>query len=237
MKPPLCILDKAIEQTKNEYIWLETEGSNLQERVFAYELYHQIRHELEKNKSENSGDNSTVPCGEQISLKVHGEIGKESVESDEKNNFPDLVIHHSLTDTENQALAIEIKFLQKCNNLNLLKDLKKLSDYLIKLRFNYQSANFKDVVFVVIGAKEDDLINRLNNFNINKFRNDENIDKTKKYIKAIMAALNEKPDNYHIFYIYKENNSGEKKQKKYTLRALLNEASKFREQLIQFQQQ
>lgn len=114
------------------------------ERVFAYELYRQWMNYLEEKGIRN--------------LVVNGEIGKflkdefaRDFEHDEKkgrDNFPDLVLHKSQGNDDNQIMVCEIK-REDVNNADLLLDLYKLSCYLSEQIF--WKKPFKYGVFILEG--------------------------------------------------------------------------------------
>jgi len=114
------------------------------ERVFAYELYRQWMNYLEERGVRN--------------LVVNGEIGKylkdefaRNSEQDSKkgrDNFPDLVLHKSQGNDDNQIMVCEIK-RENVNDGDLLLDLYKLSCYLSEQIF--WKKPFKYGVFILEG--------------------------------------------------------------------------------------
>lgn len=124
------------------------------ERVFAYELYRQWMNYLEERGVR--------------SLVVNGEIGKalkEDFEKDTKDeenkgrdNYPDLVLHKSQGNEDQQIMVCEIK-REKVNNSDLLYDLYKLSCYTNEKIF--WKKEFDYGVFIIVGKEA-----RLNNLKI-----------------------------------------------------------------------
>ncbi len=93
------------------------------ERIFAYELYHQLRNSYEYEQP----------------YAINGEISKgiSFCSGNETTVFPDLVIHQHGT-TEGNAVAIEIKTDKDVSPSDLIHDLKKLKKYTDEGNLNYQ---------------------------------------------------------------------------------------------------
>jgi hypothetical protein len=114
------------------------------ERVFAYELYRQWMNCLEEN-----GIRNLVVNGE-IGKCLKDEFAKDSEQDTQKgrDNFPDLVLHKSQGNDDDQIMVCEIK-REDVNDGDLLLDLYKLSCYLSEQLFWKEP--FKYGVFVLEG--------------------------------------------------------------------------------------
>jgi hypothetical protein len=125
-------LQKAILAVAPSYFRVEMPDGNSQygERIFAYELYHQMRIHF---PSEHG--------------KLHGEYRKGLRHvpelEDHRTYIPDLILHQSGT-IDSNLLAIEIKTSAKLNIADLLDDIKKLEYYT-----NPRKLNFKMGVMIV----------------------------------------------------------------------------------------
>lgn len=119
------------------------EDSQYIERVFAYELYHQMRLRF------------PVKNGCVDSMVIHGEYRKAlkfvpDLEN-ERTVIPDLVVHQSQT-LQNNLLAIEIKSSRYPKPKDIIADLDKLRYYSQRLRFDVTllimiNSKFEDVYF------------------------------------------------------------------------------------------
>lgn len=122
----------ALDQVADDYMEIPTTGRNItvtRERVFCYELYHQIRYLLDKNN-----DNSVV--------RIHGEIDKKGHEHINPAN-PDFVIHEPGTNDKNH-IVIEVK-----TNLSASKfidDLLKLQDFI-----SFNQCHYHRGLFILVG--------------------------------------------------------------------------------------
>ena len=122
----------------------ETVSDHL-ERVFAYELYRQWANLLEEHGVKN--------------LVINGEIGKclkkdylddQTVsEIHIKDVFPDLVLHHSQGDDNNQLIICEIKRTKSLGGKDIFDDLLKLSCYMNSVLF--WKKPFEYGVFIIAG--------------------------------------------------------------------------------------
>jgi hypothetical protein len=132
-------LGKAITKVESRYCtWEYTSKKYLQkiERVFAYELYHQYRIIIEKNKNRYAN------------LRLDGEIQKQfsnNINSCGTNyNFeqarfaPDMVVHLGQIDrnSQNQKLIVEIK-IRTIEKKELAKTILKFNHYIRELNFQY----------------------------------------------------------------------------------------------------
>lgn len=112
-----------------------------QERVFAYEFYHQLRCALEKNHK-----NLFVSGENKKGVAVAG-VGNEHP------IFPDLIIHEFGSHASN-TIAIELKTSPKIKASEIERDLDKLI-YLTKAPYNYT-----EVLFLALNC---DLSEKINN--------------------------------------------------------------------------
>lgn len=118
------------------------------ERVFAYELYRQWMNLLEHHGVKDLIVNGEV--GKYITSEF--ERDKNSNEKSGRDNFPDLVLHKSQGDDENQIIVCEIK-RDGVNDVDLFLDLYKLSCYTSKKIF--WKKPFKYGVFILEGKDAD----------------------------------------------------------------------------------
>ena len=105
------------------------------ERVFAYELYHQLKL-------------LTIGHSRYDNVRFDGEIGKQisqhahncgyNINTNQLDYSPDLVLHKSQTDnqTNNQKLIVEIK-ARNVTDDDMAKDIIKLNHYISALNFQY----------------------------------------------------------------------------------------------------
>jgi hypothetical protein len=110
------VLVKAISEIRNSFLRTPTIAEPIEgERVFCYELYHQLRLLL--------GDDLDI-AGKTIKKK-------EIFDSLTSNQIPDLIIH-SQGNLERQDMVVEVKTNSSTikNKDKVFNDLKKLYDYL-----------------------------------------------------------------------------------------------------------
>jgi len=106
---------------------------NQLERVFAYELYFQWSLLKDSN------------------LVLNGEIGKIW---NEKDWYPDMVLHGGQDNSDNNKIVVEIKreCMVKNNKKAIIDDLKKLSGFLISSvkTQDKKFKNYEDAVFILL---------------------------------------------------------------------------------------
>ena len=108
------------------------------ERVFCYELYHQIRKIIDKKIG--TGDNAQF----WNKVKLQGELQKMQLDEMtlaglnliqlEKKYIPDLIIH-KIDTSEEQELVIEVKTKAGISFREYFSDLQKLNEFIEKYRF------------------------------------------------------------------------------------------------------
>ena len=118
--------------------WEYQDGSSQKiERVFAYELYHQLRKLTNSNPKYKE-----LRIDGEISKEVYQEIetcGLLNLHSSKRRHFsPDMVIHYGQTNRkeESQIAIIEIK-TREISNSNLIDTILKLNHYIRVLNFQY----------------------------------------------------------------------------------------------------
>jgi len=145
----------AIESIDDEYCSWTYYHETIQktERVFAYELYHQLKLIATIKKTQYDG------------IKFNGEIGKKILQDitqlgtgftvKQKNFSPDLVLHKGQIDkqSDNQKLIIEIK-------TNNTTD-EKITKDIIKLYYGIENLNFQFGVFISVNTDFDILKQKL----------------------------------------------------------------------------
>lgn len=112
------------------------------ERVFAYELYHQMRLEF--------GDGWYVHGEFRKGLRLIPELGSDAVTT------PDLVVHQSETVTDN-LIAIEIKASPSTKAHEVLADMKKLEFFTRPLHFDEPGLNFEMGVMLLVNCSLPDV--------------------------------------------------------------------------------
>ena len=156
------------------------------ERVFAYELYRQWM-----NKLESLGINTIVVNGEIgkcLKDDINHNINKDKKEG--KNVFPDLVLHESQGNDNNQLMICEIKREKGLEDSFIFGDLLKLSCYLCKCYF--WKKPFKYGVFILEGENASLTKLKIKNGCTSKFIDTEiTIDEYKdnKYFKATFSNI------------------------------------------------
>ena len=147
---------EAIQKVDDKYRQWEYHNGNSQkiERVFAYELYHQLRLMTHSNSKYKD-------------LRIDGEISKEVYQEMETCGLPDLkilkhyrfspdmVIHHAQTDRkeENQIAIIEIK------TKNIHPD--ELKKTILKLNYYIRVLNFQYAIFISVNTEFDKVSKQL----------------------------------------------------------------------------
>lgn len=136
------LIKRAMAHVEAKYILLEVAGGNPKhrERVYCYELYHQMR-SLQEH------------CKEQSGFTINGEIDKDGPQKVDQNFNPDFVMH-TPGDMENNGCVVEVKV--RNNNGNGLpskrgvhKDLKTITCMLHC--YNYQCGA---LIFVDVSEEE-----------------------------------------------------------------------------------
>ncbi len=123
----LTILSDSLKNIKQEYYRIETNGDKFgipRERVFCYELYHQLRCEFDDDI-----------------LRIHGELDKRG-----QNDFqgktraiPDFLIHQPGTHRNNNII-IEVKGV--LNKDDLIGDLQKIYSFIHDPTIHYENGIF-----------------------------------------------------------------------------------------------
>lgn len=163
-------LCNAAEKVGSEYyLYNRDDGGSdhYMERVFAYELYHQLRLIMESESAKKRYDGLYL-CGEQTKSKTLGNLTSAKC--------PDLVLHGSFSGTDRQIWICEIKHRYSTGCCN---DLVKLSEDLAPLRFcqsvflcfghdlevppnnvmeKKDDVAFKDIICIVCGSFDEDYI-------------------------------------------------------------------------------
>jgi len=138
----LSCLRKACKGVDNSYIELNIAGSKDQiyrERVYCYELYHQLRCIL----------------GESFPYKLDGEIDKAGHTIILNAKKPDFIVHVPGNMSKN-LVVIEVKTIIAINdNFEKLKDdFKKLEKFLNK-------AKYKNAIMLIYGKCDGDLLQKI----------------------------------------------------------------------------
>ena len=125
------ILKKASKAIGPEYFLLESVENppHYRERVYCYELYHQMRKEFDKLD---------------FRLRLNGEVDKGSHSKEcVKNKKPDFIVHQPGSNEKNYAV-IEVKSLKGLRKDSLKKDLETIMCFMTSL-------TYKRGIFLVYG--------------------------------------------------------------------------------------
>jgi len=140
----LNCLKKACEKIDNDYIEFKIFGSEwkYKERVYCYELYHQLRCIL----------------GESSSYKLNGEVDKARhpiIQKALSAKKPDFIVHVS-GEMDKNLVVIEVKSVTtaKKSFSKLKKDLETLEGFLDK-------ANYKNAIMLIYGSIDDRLLQKI----------------------------------------------------------------------------
>ncbi|NEW03270.1 hypothetical protein GYH73_021195 [Bacillus megaterium] len=122
------------------------------ERVFCYELYHQLRKIMEQNKL----NEKVILQAELRKAQVGSEIEQLfKVQSTDGVYYPDFLIHEPHT-FDNQDLIIEVKANPKLTVEDMKRDILKIDQFIN--RYEYKKG-----IFLAINIKEDRLNQLLTN--------------------------------------------------------------------------
>lgn len=174
-----CTLFDAILNVKQSYLgFVEPEKKVLSshlERVFAYELYHQWSMFLKREK-----------LFSKEKFILNAEISKNTDYFGSMNDgikFPDMVLHHSHSDNQNQGVVCEIKRKEGLNNKSFQDDIIKLG-YFLQDETHYR---FALGVFILVGENIDKIYNKVAYFkkSIIGFRNTKKTSDIQKRIVCI----------------------------------------------------
>ncbi|HCZ8395984.1 hypothetical protein [Elizabethkingia anophelis] len=178
--PYLSDLITAIENIGDNYCKWDYKASIQQiERVFAYELYYQL-----KLISHTSPNYQEINFNGEISKKISAEINTlhTGITIESKYVSPDLVLHKQQIDssTINQKLIIEIKAGNKSN--------KQIAKDILKLNYGIETLNFEFGVFISINTRFTTINSKLKKIFINKDR--LNQEETSRFSKIIIVNYN-----------------------------------------------
>jgi len=131
----------------NESLTQELKKQKIQERLFAYEFYHQFR---------KLGDDGSISRNFSEDIVVQAEVNKRYQEIPNLNRIPDFLLHKPSSD-KNFAV---IEFKLASNFAEIKRDFKKLVGFKHKL-------HYKHIIEVIIGDKNslkslEELIRQLN---------------------------------------------------------------------------
>ena len=179
-------LIKGLKEVAFEYFQAKTVDNIIQynERVFCYELYHQLRL-LDRGSLPNYSINGEIP--KQLQFPSIGDYGiytnikYDFTDIDKHRITPDIVIHESQENKDGQHLIIEVK--NSKNKVTTIDwDLYKLLVYVDKL-------NFKKGVYIQVNRPIDDLFEDIKN----RLIQSEKIGLFRKII--VMSVIRESKEN------------------------------------------
>lgn len=131
------------------------------ERVFCYELYHQLRKKL----------------GDTFEFDLHGELPKSNRMFFRKHKIPDLIIHSAGSMAKNQ-LVVEVK--SGLDKRGIEKDVETLTQFLI-------FSDYHNAILLIYGHKQDEIEKEISNW----FKNIVSKDDLSKNMKKIMVVIKE----------------------------------------------
>lgn len=131
------------------------------ERVFCYELYHQLRIEIDNNV--NDLFKGVLVQGEVKKMNIVSLLNKIGLDAFEKDFIPDILIHNP-PDKTNQLCAIEVKTINNLNEEQVSKDLKKLNTYC-------ESLNYENAYFICVNTSPKHIENILESIDCNNYCN------------------------------------------------------------------
>jgi hypothetical protein len=138
-----CLFQSVLDVDKG-YIFYHTKKGGVKpqtERVFAYELYRRWAQRVEDQFS-----------GEYL---INGEPEKSvSAFRSTNHQYPDLVLHHSQSDTDFQGVVCEVKRKEGFTNTSFRTDIEKLGHFVGNRNCLYR---FRFGVFVLVGADMSDI--------------------------------------------------------------------------------
>ena len=132
------LIKRAMAHVEAKYILLEVAGGNPKhrERVYCYELYHQMRCLQEQ-------------CALQNKFTINGEIDKRGPQEVDEDFNPDFVMHTPKS-MKNNGCVVEVKVRSNSNSRvidenGVLKDLKTITCMLHCYEYQYGALIFVDV--------------------------------------------------------------------------------------------
>lgn len=121
------------------------------ERVFCYELYHQLRKKLDI-EGPNFLNNTTLQ-GEVKKVQVKQFVERLGLEGLSKEFIPDFLMHSSGS-TDNHYFVLEVKCHPDVSSDEILSDLRKINEFITNYRYERG-------IFLSINAHRENLANRL----------------------------------------------------------------------------
>ena len=136
-------LSPALDNIEQKYFEIphlegnENQTTTRPERIFCYELYHQLRSQL----------------GDEYEFDLHGEVSKMKCEFFNKRKIPDFIVHLPGTMNKNN-LVIEVK--GTLTKKGIEKDVETLCDFM-------QYSRYRDALLIIFGQNTEYTISRLSN--------------------------------------------------------------------------
>jgi hypothetical protein len=121
------------------------------ERVFCYELYHQLRNKLDAEGKDFLGN--TTLQGELKKIQVEQFVRKLGLRQLTEEFIPDFVMHSSGSAKEHH-FVIEVKCDPDVSKEEILSDLKKIDEFIDKF-------NYKRGIFLTTNANPENLASRI----------------------------------------------------------------------------
>ena len=178
----LATFIKAVLRVGTPYIYSPSQNETRLERVFAYELYHLWSTQIEKcNKTTDNNNHKYI---------LNGEIGKNLSRfinpADNTIRYPDLVLHKSIDNPDNQGIVCEIKRDENCKKGGLQRDLDKLISFVCGPQNEYK---FRFGVFLLVGNTISKILYTLNEIGWTKRKRSKLEGTERIFLAAYNASL------------------------------------------------
>lgn len=135
--------------------------SFINERSFAYELYRKWASKISEPLILNAEVSKSNERFHRKALKIYGK--------EQKRFDPDIVLHHSQLDSDEQALICEIKTDKYLTSKKLYQDLCKLQAYTTQDDVLYHAFDWG--VFILVGGSFEKIVKLLKGIKYHKFIN------------------------------------------------------------------
>ncbi|MCK5122788.1 MAG: hypothetical protein KAQ87_01400 [Candidatus Pacebacteria bacterium] len=164
----LSYLKEACESVDDSYIEFNIAGSDwkYRERVYCYELYHQLRCVL----------------GESFPYKLNGEVDKAGHAIVLGKKKPDFIVHVP-GEMDKNLVVVEVKLATAIKD-----EFKKLREDLEKLKRFLNEANYKNAIMLIYGNIEKDLLRKIKD----EFKNIK-IEKEEQMLLILHQKCGEEP--------------------------------------------
>lgn len=153
----------------NDFFTKDKEGKAMLEHVFCYEFYHQFRKIMECECNSKTYHN-LIFSGEikkNIALNCPLIIENNNENPNEKDRYPDFILHNAQDSIDKQELVIEVKTKNNITADNCLYDLLKIDKIIGNLAFktgifiaiNMDNKELKDIIINALNKKHHEIKN------------------------------------------------------------------------------